>query len=130
MEKTFERLGSTRIEQISSDTATAQSTVKITGNDYVVVLINHTNAVLTKHRVRVGQGAWTGWFLAPTIGRTCALSTVPECVNAKAWQAVFTIGCGGPAFDVEIRNEAGEGATWTGLVANCAAAGGILVLEP
>lgn len=132
MKEDMEPLGSTTLthsvdlssEGIPPPKKTASDT------DYIIAVINMTNVVLTKQRMRVGTNAWTSWFNMQPIPRTCNSGDPQKCFDERAWVPVTTIGCGGPSFELELRSNKGEGAVWSGLYADCQRAGGVVILSP
>ncbi|MBA1245919.1 hypothetical protein [Pseudomonas japonica] len=98
------------------------------GDDWILMLINMTDRLLTLQRIKLGSNSWGGWTAMAPIGRTCNLNSPQVCFDEQRYSPVMTIGCGGAAFSIELRDADGYGAAWDGIVSNCQHAGGVITL--
>lgn len=97
-------------------------------DDWTLMLINMTDKVMTRQRLKIGTGSWTGWSAMAPVGRTCNLATPQECYGEHLYSPVMTIACGGLSFSIELRDANGYGAIWDGIIAGCEFAGGVITL--
>ena len=110
--------------------STKQLAQLMPANDYVLALINMTDVVLTKQRVRMNGGTWTQFIAMAAIGKTCQSNDPQTCFDQKAYVPIMVIQCGGSSFDIELRSNNDTGAIWENINASCNDAGGVITLMP